>query len=128
MKKVFLLALVCCLGLTMHAQDSMTKKPMAHKSTTKAHHSTSKKSMGMHKQMKDCLMMEDGKMMSMMGGNKMSMNQDTTLKNGTEVMTDGTVKMKNGKTMMLKNGDCVYMNGTVSHHSMSKMKSKKKMQ
>jgi hypothetical protein len=121
MKKVFLLALVCCLGLAMHAQDSMTKKTMTHKTTTK-------KKMGMHKPMKDCVMMEDGKMMSMMNGKTMPMDQDMTMKNGTEVMTDGTVKMKNGKTMMLKNGDCVYMNGTVSHHSMSKMKSKKKMQ
>jgi hypothetical protein len=76
--------------------------------------------------MKDCVMMEDGKMMTMMDGNKMPMEADTTMKNGTEVMTDGTVKMKNGKTMMLKDGDCVYMDGTV-HHPMSKMKSKKKM-
>ena len=121
MKQVFLLALVCCLGLALQAQDSMTKKTMAHKTTTK-------KKMGMHMAMKDCYMMEDGKMMSMMHGTKMEMEHDTTLKNGTEVMTDGTVKMKNGKTTMLKNGDCVYMNGTVAHHTMSKMKSKKKMQ
>ena len=126
MKQVILLALVCCLGLSLHAQDSMTKRPMTHKTTTKYHKST-KKSTGMHKHMKDCVMMEDGKMMTMMGGNKMPMDHDTTMKNGTAVMTDGTVKMKNGKTMMLKNGDCVYMDGTVSRHSMSKMKSKKKM-
>lgn len=127
MKQVILLALVCCLGLSLHAQDSMIKHPMTHKTTTKYHKST-KKGTAMHKHMKDCVMMEDGKMMTMMGGNKMQMDHDTTMKNGTEVMTDGTVKMKNGKTMMLKNGDCVYMDGTVSHHSMSKMKSKKKMQ
>jgi hypothetical protein len=127
MKQVILLALVCCLGLSLHAQDSMTKHPMTHKTTTKYHKST-RKGPAMHKHMKDCVMMEDGKMMTMMGGNKMQMDHDTTMKNGTEVMTDGTVKMKNGKTMMLKNGDCVYMDGTVSHHSMSKMKSKKKMQ
>jgi hypothetical protein len=121
MKQVILLALICCLGISLQAQDSMMKKTMTHKSTTK-------KKMGMHKHMKDCVMMEDGKMMTMMGGNKMAMDHDTTMKNGTEVMTDGTVKMKNGKTMMLKNGDCVYMDGTVEHHSKSKMKSKKKMQ
>ncbi|SHF99149.1 DUF6799 domain-containing protein [Flavisolibacter ginsengisoli] len=126
MKQVILLALVCCLGLSLHAQDSMTKRPMTHKTTTKYHKSTMK-STGMHKHMKDCVMMEDGKMMSMMNGKTMPMEQDMTMKNGTQVMTDGTVKMKNGKTMTLKNGDCVYMNGTVAHHSMSKMKSKKKM-
>lgn len=126
MKQVILLALVCCLGLSLHAQDSMTKRPMTHKTTTKYHKST-KKSTGMHKHMKDCVMMEDGKMMSMMNGKTMPMEQDMTMKNGTQVMTDGTVKMKNGKTMTLKNGDCVYMDGTVAHHSMSKMKSKKKM-
>jgi hypothetical protein len=126
MKQVLLLALVCCLGLSLQAQDSMMKRPMTHKTTYKHHKSTAKKSTGMHKHMKDCVMMEDGKMMTMMDGNKMPMEADTTMKNGTEVMTDGTVKMKNGKTMMLKDGDCVYMDGTV-HHPMSKMKSKKKM-
>ena len=83
--------------------------------------------MSMKHKMKDCVMMEDGKMMVMKGGQNMAMDQDMTMSNGTMVMTDGTVKMKNGKTMKLKNGDCVYMNGSVMHSKMSGNKSKKKM-
>ena len=57
---------------------------------------------------KDCVMMEDGKMMVMKGGNTMAMDKDMKMSNGTMVMTNGTVKMKNGKTMMMKDGDCMY--------------------
>jgi hypothetical protein len=47
------------------------------------------------------------------------------MKNGTMVMSDGSVKMKNGKTMQLKDGDCVMMDGTVKHASTTKSKAKK---
>lgn len=107
MKKLILLCLFSLGFLTMQAQDKNKHKD---------------------KMSKDCVMMEDGKMMSMMGGKTMMMDKDMTMKNGTMVMTDGTVKMKDGKTMMLKNGDCVMMDGTVKHMGMKKgMKTKNKM-
>ena len=105
MKKMFFLALFSVGCLTMQAQEKMKHKGM----------------------MKDCVMMEDGKMMSMMGGKTMAMDKDMTMKNGTMVMTDGTVKMKDGKTMMLKNGDCVMMSGKVEHMKMKGDKHKMKM-
>lgn len=108
MKKLTLLFLLCIGCLTMQAQEKQKHKD---------------------KMSKDCVMMENGKMMTMMGGKTMDMDKDMTMKNGTMVMMDGTVKMKNGKTMMLKNGDCVMMNGTVKHMGMKhkeKMKSKAK--
>jgi hypothetical protein len=61
--------------------------------------------------MKDCVIMKDGKMMVMKGQDKMAMDKDMTMSNGTMVMTDGTVKMKDGKTKMLSNNQCVYMDG-----------------
>ena len=112
MKKLFFLFLVCFLAVGVQAQ-STGKMKMTHKSGA----------MG-----KDCVMMDDGKMMVMKGGKTMAMDQDMTMSNGTMVMSDGTVKMKNGKTMMLKNGDCVWMNGTVTHKKMKgKMMEKDKM-
>jgi len=90
-----------------------------HKMHHKMHHKMDH-SMGMKK---DCVMMEDGKMMTMKGGSSMAMDKDMTMSNGTMVMADGTVKMKNGKTMMMKNGDCIYMDG-----KMGKMKMDKSMQ
>lgn len=103
MKKLFLLFALCFGFASLHAQEKMHHKGM----------------------MKDCVMMEDGKMMTMMDGKTAPMDKDMTMKNGTMVMTDGTVKMKNGKTAMLKNGDCVMMSGKVEHMHM-KMKHKMK--
>ena len=77
----------------------------------------------MNQKMKDCVVMEDGKMMIMKNGKSMSMDKDMKMSNGTMVMTDGTVKMKNGKSKMMKDGECVYMNGTMG--KMSKKMDKK---
>ena len=92
---MFLLAAVVCTSAAM-AQDTTAMAP------TKMHH------MGMKK---DCVMMKDGKMMTMKGGKTMAMDQDMTMTNGTTVSTDGTVKMSDGSTKQLKDGDCVYMDG-----------------
>ncbi len=50
----------------------------------------------------------------------MAMDKDMTMKNGTMVMTDGSVKMKNGKKMMMKDGQCVYMDGKMGMMKMDK--------
>jgi hypothetical protein len=105
MKKLFIFLFITCLGVGLHAQDKMKTKMAG------THH------------MKDCVMMENGKMTVMKSGKTMDMDQDVTMTNGTVVMKDGTVKTKAGKTMMLKDGDCVMMNGSVTH---AKMKSKGK--
>ncbi|MXV50470.1 hypothetical protein GS399_05750 [Pedobacter sp. HMF7647] len=76
-----------------------------------ARQDTTKSKMKMDHQMKDCVMMEDGKMMLMKDGKTMEMTKDMALKNGTMIMTDGTVKSKSGKSMKLKNGESVDMNG-----------------
>jgi hypothetical protein len=99
MKKLFLLALLSLFTLAMNAQQTNTKMK-TQKSTSMS---------------KDCVMMENGKMMVMKGGQSSDLTQDMTMSNGTVVMADGTVKMKNGKTMKLKNGDCVWMNGNITH-------------
>jgi hypothetical protein len=110
MKKILLLISIFTLSTAvLQAQEKMEK------SKSKMHHD------GMEHKMKDCVMMKDGKMMVMKGGNTMDMSQDMTLTNGTTVATDGTVKMKNGKTMKMKDGDAMYMNG-----KMEKMKMKSK--
>ncbi len=51
------------------AQDKMMDKKMNHKMSMK----------------KDCVMMKDGKMIVMKGGNTMAMDQDITMENGTMV-------------------------------------------
>lgn len=96
MKKLFVIMIACILSTSLFAQK-MDKMD--------------------HGKMKDCVMMEHGKMVVMKNGETMDMNKDMAMKNGTMVMRDGKVKMKNGKTTMLKDGDCVYMNG-----KMTKMK------
>jgi hypothetical protein len=114
MKKLIVVLAACTLSAGVFAQDA------THKKMHKMEHSM-KMGKGDMK-MKDCVMMEGGKMMVMKDGKTMDMNEDMTMKNGTMVMKDGTVKMKSGKTAMLKDGECVYMNGSMSKMKMMKHK------
>jgi D-lyxose ketol-isomerase len=98
MKKLLILSAVFIMsaGATF-AQDNMSAK-QDHMSK-------------MHKTMKDCVMMKDGKMWMMKGGKSMEMTQTMTMSNGTMVMADGSVKTKDGKTMMMKDGESMSMSG-----------------
>lgn len=96
---------------TANAQDNMDSK-----SESTMHNKMS------HPNLKDCLMMKDGKMMQIKAGKTMGMKNDMTFVNGNMVMTDGTMKMKDGTSHMLKEGNCVTMNG-----KMQGMSAKKKM-
>jgi len=100
MKKLFFLAFafVCTAG-AVSAQDSASHK--MHK-------------MGDHK-MKDCVMMKDGKVMVMKGGETSELTEDMALSNGATVMKDGTVKNPDGKTWMMKDGDWVGLDGKMGH-------------
>jgi hypothetical protein len=100
MKKLmmFCLAAFACTSMAL-AQDSTANHKM---------HSSDKMKM-----MKDCVMMEDGKLMVMKGGKTTAMTQDMTLTNGATIMSDGSVKMHDGTTRKLSNGDCVYMDGKI---------------
>ena len=101
MKKLFLLPFILLLAIGINAQS--TSKTKSHKSGSMS---------------KECVMMQDGKMMTMKNGQSMPMDHDMTMKNGSIVMTDGTVKTKDGKTMTLKDGDYVWMSGAVTHKKM----------
>jgi hypothetical protein len=127
MKKIFVLMVASTLSIGLFAQTGKDKKmdKMEHSGKMDKMDKMDHAGMGtMHKGMRDCVMMEDGKMMVMKGGKTMQMDKEMTLQNGTMVMSDGSVKMKNGKTAMLKNGDCVYMNGKMSKMDMKKDKMK----
>jgi hypothetical protein len=98
MKKLLLAAAIFCSMGAMAQDSKMDDAKMDHK-------------------MKDCVMMKDGKMMTMMDGKTMVMDKDMTLSNGTMVMTNGMMKTKKGKMMQLKEGESVTMDG-----KMTKMK------
>jgi hypothetical protein len=72
---------------------------------------------------KEHAMMKDGKMYIVKVDVETIMKSDMTLKNGTVIMTDGTVKWKNGKSVKLTNGERVDMEG----HIYDKEKKEKKM-
>ncbi|SFD02590.1 hypothetical protein SAMN05518672_101102 [Chitinophaga sp. CF118] len=101
MKKLLIVSAVIlmCAG-NIFAQDSTTMKGK------KMHHTEQA-----GKKMKDCVMMDEGKMWVMKGGKTTEMTKEMTMTNGTKVMTDGSVKMKDGKTTMMKDGDCIMMSG-----------------
>ena len=71
--------------------------------------------------MKDCCMMQNGKMMMMIDGKIMPMEKNMIMTNGTTCMTNGECVMKNGKKMMMKNGDCMEMSGKMCGAKMKKM-------
>ncbi len=110
MKKFIVLIAAFVVSAGVYAQDST--------SGNMSNGTTNSPGMDNMHQMKDCVMMKDGKMMVMKGGNTMAMTKTMTMKNGTMVTTNGTVKMKDGKTKMLKDGDCVNMDGMMSKMDM----------
>ena len=117
MKKLSMFVLTAFVCSTaVFAQDSTSTSTHSTQSTTKQTHKMGHEKMGgMHKmgsmKMKDCVMMKDGKMMVMKGGEKMAMDSETSFTNGSKVSTDGMLTKQDGTTKQLKNGDCVYMDG-----------------
>ena len=62
-------------------------------------------------QVKDYVLMKDGKMHLVKGGNITSLENDLTLANGTTISTAGAVKTSDGTTMQLKEGEKIDMDG-----------------
>lgn len=62
---------------------------------------------------KDHIAMENGKMIAVIDGKIIPMDQNVTMKNGTQCMTDGTCMLKSGKKIIMKNGDMMDMNGVM---------------
>src|SRR3954453_6977759 len=128
MKKILLLATVLIITGAAIAQN--TDSTMRDTSGMRMMHDSMMQNgmngmHGMGDKMKDCVMMMNGEVMVMKGGQHMPLTQQMTLPNGTVVMPDGTVKMTNGTTRMLKNEECIYMDGTMG--KMGNMKGKPKM-
>jgi hypothetical protein len=53
-------------------------------------------------------------------------HEDMTMKDGSKVMTDGTMMTKDGKKMSLKDGDMVAMDGTMTKDGMKEKEDEKK--
>ena len=79
----------------------------------------------MHHDMKNCVMMQDGKMMMMKDGKTMPMTADMKMSNGTTCAMNGECMMADGKKMMMKNGDCMDMSGMMMPNTMGKGNMKK---
>jgi len=62
----------------------------------------------------DYLIYKSGKVMVMKNDKISQLQKDITLKNGTTVMTNGSVKTFDNKIIWLKEGDVVYFNGLIS--------------
>jgi len=102
MKRLLIILMAFAFSTSLKAQDTSSHK--------------------MHHQMKDCVMMKDGKMIQVKDGKNMTLAQDITMSDGSVVMANGSLKKKDGTTVMLKNGDCVMMDGTVKHMDTTKKK------
>lgn len=97
MKKVIMFLLVAGTCTTAAVAQDTTK-------------TTTPKMEKMH-DMKDCVMMKDGKLIVMKGNSVTALDADLTLTNGTVVKTDGSVKSADGSAMKLKEGEAIDMDG-----------------
>ena len=61
----------------------------------------------------DGILKKDGKIMTVRAGEKTELSSETTLSDGTKVMTDGTVVSKEGKKWSLKDNDAILSDGRV---------------
>ncbi len=61
----------------------------------------------------DGIVKKDGKIMSVRAGEKSELTAETTLSDGTKVMTDGSVISKDGKKWSLKDNDAILRDGRV---------------
>jgi len=62
---------------------------------------------------KDGIFKKDGKIMTVRAGEKAELSAETTLTDGTKVMTDGSVISKEGKKWSLKDNDAILSDGRV---------------
>ena len=109
MKKIALLTAALVFTLSLSAQDKTDKR----------------EDKMMDPKMKDCVMMEGGKMTVMKEGKVMDLTSDMTLSNGAVVSADGKIKMKDGTSKMLKDGDRMFMDGKMLKPKMDRMKKEK---
>jgi hypothetical protein len=59
----------------------------------------------------DHFLMKDGKIVHIINGKEMQMQNNMTLKDGTMLNMDGSYKLKSGKQLSLHNGQCMDMDG-----------------
>ena len=109
MKKIACMLAALVLTLSISAQDKTDKMD---KKGDKA----------MDQKMKDCVMMENGKMTVMKDGKVMDLTSDMSLSDGSMVSANGKVTKKDGSTKTLKEGEGVYMDGKMTKMKMSKVK------
>lgn len=62
-------------------------------------------------QLRDHLMLKDGKMVQVKEGEEIQLQSQLQLRNGTTVNPDGTYQLKNQKRLQLKDGECLGMDG-----------------
>ena len=86
-----------------------------------AQNNTASKTQNMQQQ-KDYVIMKDGKIHLVKGGNITSLENDLTLTNGTTISTTGTVKSSEGTTLQLKEGEKLDLDGKMllKHDEMKK--------
>lgn len=117
MKKLLSTLVVVLLTIGVYAQAEKQSKTTNSSTSTNATPATMQSgnaaTMHSNEMMKDCMMMQEGKMMMMKSGKMMPMTADMKCSNGTTIMMNGTVMMSDGKQMMMKNGDCMDMAGNM---------------
>ena len=62
----------------------------------------------------DQILMQDGRVMLTQNGEKMPLQEEITLPDGTKVMPDGTVMMPDGTTRMMAEGETMLTPGMLT--------------
>jgi len=59
----------------------------------------------------DHIMMEDSRVMIMRNGERLPLDEDLTMPDGTRVAPDGTVRMPDGTTRIMEEGETMLLQG-----------------
>lgn len=85
--------------------------------------------MSTHDMQEDHIRMQDGTVMLMRNGERMPMEEDLTLPDGTRVGVDGTVMMPDGTMRMMAEGETMLLQGqTAGAEEMSDKQFKEAME
>ena len=125
MKKLFLIAVICCFTIGAMAQANQTNdQKQAAKENQAAPAKHDAQESGELSDL-DCAGMKDGKMYIHNNEKLTPMEKNITTKNGTKISTDGSYVKKNGKKGKLKNGECMDKDGKIVNYADMKKDEKK---
>ena len=112
MKKLIFGLAAIAMSVGAYAQHDVTPGKTNPQDVKKSQQKTSQKPGD--KSHSDGVVMKNGKLMRISSGQKVALDQDLTLSNGTKIMRDGTIVKRDGSRVLLEEGQHIDMLGNLT--------------